>query len=313
LETKFIEGALPEGYRCEFDPYLFNEPRNLTIQSSSGWHSFYALRSEKKVARARVHFHIDKHEAHSPHKNPFGSFEFSEGMAPKEFYDFIRWVEAQLIVRGVKRIEIKSYPHLYNSNCSSILTTFLINLGYRVKNAEVNSCIEVNPTALYQAMSSWEKRKSGQIKRTTLRFSTVPVTKIKDVFDFISSCREERKQSLSMTYGQMKTVSDLFPDKFCLFGIYENNALAAASISIMINKTILYNFYSAHAKQYDSLSPVVRLMEGIYEHCQHEKVRLIDLGTSALQGRPNFSLLDFKLNLGAYPTQKLVFEKVVVE
>jgi hypothetical protein len=187
LETKFIEGALPEGYRCEFDPYLFNEPRNLTIQSSSGWHSFYALRSEKKVARARVHFHVDKNEAHSPHKNPFGSVEFSEGMALKEFYDFIRWVEAQLIIRGVKRIEIKSYPHLYNSNCSSILTTFLINQGYRVKNAELSSCIEVSPTALYQAMSSWEKRKSGQIKRTTLRFSSVPVTKIKEVFDFMKN------------------------------------------------------------------------------------------------------------------------------
>jgi hypothetical protein len=50
-------------------------------------------------------------------------------------------------------------------------------------------------------------------------------------------------------------------------------------------------------------------MEGIYEHCQVEKIRLIDLGTSALNGRPNFGLLDFKLNLGAVPTEKLTFEK----
>lgn len=311
METKFIEGPLPEGYRCDFDPYLFNEPKNLTIQSNSGWHSFYALRSEKKVARARVHFHINDNEAISPYKNPFGSFEFSDSLPKKEFYDFIRWVEAQLTDRGIKRIEIKSYPQLYNSNGAAILTTFLLNLGYRVRNAELSACIEVSPTALYDVMSSWEKRKSGQVRRTGLRFSTIPVTRIKEVFDFISSCREERKQGLSMNYGQMKTVCDHFPDKFCLFGIYENNALAAASISILVNSKILYNFYSAHAKQYDALSPVVRLMEGIYEFCQGEKIRIIDLGTSALQGRPNFSLLDFKLNLGASPTQKLVFEKVI--
>lgn len=309
METKFIEGSLPEGFRCDFDPYLFNAPQNLKIQSLEGWHSFYALRTEKKVARARVHFHIHDGVALSPYKNPFGSFEFSESFEPRELFEFIKWTETQLKQKGVRRIEIKSYPQLYHSSCSAVLSTLLLNLDYRVMNAELSACIHVNPNTLYEVMSSWEKRKSGQIKRTALRFGTVPVTKIKEVFDFISSCREERRQKLSMTYPQMKTVCDNFPDHFLLFGVYDNNALAAASISILINKTILYNFYSAHAKQYDTLSPVVRLMEGIYEYCQMDKIRLIDLGTSALHGRPNFSLLDFKLNLGAAPTQKLTFEK----
>jgi hypothetical protein len=311
METQFIEGPLPEGYRCDFDPYFFNSPQNLTIQSLEGWHTFHALRAEKKTARARVHFHLDGKVAVSPYRNPFGSYEFSTSMVPKELFDFIRWVETRLAEKGAKKIEIKSYPALYNSSASATLLTFLVNLGYTIKNAELSACIEVSGDTLYQLMSSFEKRKSGQVKRTNLRFTTVPVSKIKEVFDFISSCREERKQSLSMTYAQMKTVCDHFPDKFCLFAVYDNNALAAACISILINKTILYNFYPAHAKQYDSLSPMVFLMEGIYEYCQGEKIRLIDLGTSALQGRPNFSLLDFKLNLGATPTHKLTFEKVL--
>jgi hypothetical protein len=310
LETNFIEGPLPEGYRCDFDSYLFNSPRNLTIQSLDGWHSFHALRAEKRTARARVHFHLEGKIALSPFKNPFGSYEFSNTIEPKELFDFMKWVEVKLVEKGAKKIEIKTYPALYDTSSSAILITFLINLGYKIKNAELSACIEVNPTSLYQLMSSYEKRKAGQIRKTNLRFATIPVNKVKEVFDFISSCREERKQTLSMTYGQMKTVCDHFPDKFCLFGVYDNSALAAASISMLVNNSILYNFYSAHAKQYDSLSPVVRLMEGIYEFCQTEKIRLIDLGTSALQGRPNFTLLDFKLNLGATPTQKLTFEKV---
>ena len=311
METKFIEGQLPEGYRCDFDCYLFNEPKNLAIQSLSGWHTFHALRSEKKTSRARVHFHVDDGAALSPFKNPFGSYEFSDAMELKEMFEFIKWVEDQLKAKHVKRIEIKSYPSLYNSRCSSILHTFLFNLGYRVRNAELSACIQVNPTSLFQIMSSWEKRKVGQIKKTSLRFATVPVSKVKEVFEFISSCREEKKQKLSLTYPQMKTVCDNFPEHFRLFGVYDNNALAAASISILVNKTILYNFYSAHAKQYDALSPVVRLMEGIYEFCQTEKIRIIDLGTSALHDRPNFGLLDFKLNLGAAPTEKLTFEKTL--
>lgn len=301
---------MPEGYRCEFDSYLFNEPKNLTIQSSTGWRSFYALRSEKKAARARVHFHVDNDVAVSPFKNPFGSFEYSETLAPRELYEFIKWTETQLHIKGVKKIEIKAAPELYNRN-TPLLSTFLINQGYKITKSELSACIEVNPTSLYQVMTSWEKRKAGQIRRSNLRFNIVPVSRLKDVFEFISSCREERKQTLSMTYGQIKTVCDHFPERFCLFGMFDNNALAAASVSILVNKSVLYNFYSAHSRQYDALSPVVRLMEGIYEYCQVEKIRLIDLGTSALKGRPNFTLLDFKLNLGASPTQKVVYEKVL--
>ena len=311
MEAKFIEGPLPEGYRCDFDSYLFNSPQNLRIQSLEGWHSFHALRPEKKVVKARVHFHLDGKIAVSPLKNPFGSYEFSDSIEPKELFDFIRWVEASLIEKGAKRIEIKTFPAMYNLSASAILLTFLTNLGYKVRNAELSACIEVSATSLYQAMSSYEKRKSGQLKRSNLRFAGVPSSKFKDVFDFISSCREERKQKMSMTFGQLKTVCDHFSDRFYLFGVYDNNALAAASISILVNQSILYNFYSAHARQYDSLSPVVRLMEGMYEFCQSEKIRIIDLGTSALKGRPNFTLLDFKLNLGAKPTEKLTFEKVL--
>jgi hypothetical protein len=311
LETKFIEGTLPDGYRCDFDSYLFNAPNNLTIQSLDGWHTFYALRTEKKVARARVHFHIQKGVALSPFKNPFGSYEFSDAMEPRELYEFIRWTEQCLQEKSVKRIGITCYPSLYHAARSAILHTFLLNQGYTIKNAELSACIRVNAHTLYQSMTSWEKRKSGQISRTHLRFSRIPISKLNEVHEFIRSCRAERKQALSMSFPQIKTVCDTFPDRFYLFGIFDNNALAAASIAILVNKTILYNFYSAHAKQYDSLSPVVKLMEGIYTFCQAEKIELIDLGTSSLHGKPNFSLLDFKLHLGATPTQKLTFEKVL--
>lgn len=309
LETKFIEGVLPEGFRCEFDSFLFNVPENLTLQSLQGWYSFYAIRTEKKVARARVHFHVQDGVARSPHRNPFGGFEFSDALEPRELFEFIRWVEARLLEKGVTRVEIKSYPLLYQSGRAAILTTFLFNLGYSVKDAEVSACIKVDTTALFARMTSWEKRKSGQLRRSNLRFAAVPVPRLQEVYDFIHACRAERKQTLSMTYPQLKTVGDVFADKLALFAVYDVNALVAAAITLRVNKTILYNFYYAHARQYDALSPVVKLMEGIYQYCQAEGITIIDLGTSSLNGKPNFTLLDFKLHLGATPTQKLTFEK----
>ena len=114
-----------------------------------------------------------------------------------------------------------------------------------------------------------------------------------------------------MTLDELMKVVAVYPDGIILFGAYQGHELAAASISLRVSKRIVYNFYSAHLRKFDFLSPVVMLMEGIYGWSQKHHVELIDLGTSSLEGQPNFSLLDFKLRLGGNPSAKLTFEKLL--
>jgi hypothetical protein len=54
---------------------------------------------------------------------------------------------------------------------------------------------------------------------------------------------------------------------------------------------------------------MVLLMNHIYKFCRSHQVELLDLGTSAINGQPNFRVLDFKLRLGAAPSMKLSFDK----
>jgi hypothetical protein len=308
VETEFTN-TLPPGHRYDFDPYVFNLPANLKLQAKDNWHSAYAIRPDKKLIRAQVHFYIDNGVASSPYKNPFGSFEFADAFTPKELFEFIRFAEGSLRSKKVTQIQIVSYPQLYNQRRSAVLHTFLINQNYLVSEAQLSACIEVSAAVLFESLSSWEKRKLRQQKKTELKFKRLPVEMLRETFDFIGSCRKERNQDLSMTIGQLEAVVKTFPDHFFLFGFFDGRSFAAASIAIRINKCILYNFYSAHSKQYDQLSPVVGLIEGMYLFCQQENITLFDLGTSALRGKPNFSLLDFKIHLGALPTPKLTFTK----
>ena len=76
-----------------------------------------------------------------------------------------------------------------------------------------------------------------------------------------------------------------------------------------MNDRILYDFYHAHPKSFDQLSPVVALVDGMYAYCQQNKFQLLDLVTSAVDGKVNFSLLNFKTQLGGQPSMKLTFEK----
>ena len=311
MEAQFYEGELPEGYRYDFDLYLFNHPTNLKLQSKTGCNSFYALRKEKKQVLAHIHFFIENKSASSPYRNPFGSLEFSTSITPKEVFDFIGWIEKKLIDKGVKEIIIKSFPVGYNPHNSSMLNTFLINHGFQIQNAELSSLIDVADKALLERMTSWEKRKLRQSDGAQLRFMPLTTDKAFDVYSFIRSCREERKQSISMTWDQVDMVVRTFSKKMFFFGVFDDQHMTAASLSFQINTKILYNFYSAHAKKYDSLSPAVMLVNGIYRFCQKEKFSFLDLGTSALKGKPNFTLLDFKMHLGAQPTSKLTFYKKI--
>lgn len=313
MEAKFYEGELPGGYRYDFDLFLFNHPNNLKLQSKSGWVSFYALREDKKLVLAHIHFFISKKNASSPLRNPFGSLEFSIAITPKEIFDFITWIEAQLLKKGIHDITIKSYPQGYNPVQAGMLSTFLFNHGFQIQAAELSSIIDVEDKALVERMTSWEKRKLRLSDGAQFRFTRLPLEKGYELYDFVRRCREERKQSISMNWDQVDMFVRTFSNHVFLFAVFENETMTAASLCIQINTDILYNFYSAHAKKYDQFSPAVQLVNGIYRFCQQSKINFLDLGTSALKGRPNFTLLDFKMHLGAKPSAKVTFYKKLTE
>jgi hypothetical protein len=112
-----------------------------------------------------------------------------------------------------------------------------------------------------------------------------------------------------MSLDELTKVTTIFPDAFFVTTVTDKDQLVAANISIQVNSRVLYNFYHDHLSSYDALSPVVLLNKGLYQICQQRKLDLLDLGTSQIDGRLNESLLNFKLKLGAQPSNKLTFVK----
>ena len=112
-----------------------------------------------------------------------------------------------------------------------------------------------------------------------------------------------------MSLQALQKVSQEFPGHFLLSVVKDGEKIVAANISIRVNSKVLYNFYHDHVNEYDAISPVVILNEGLYEYCQCEGLQLLDLGTSTRDGKVNESLLEFKIRLGAQTSRKLTFVK----
>jgi hypothetical protein len=299
--------ALPPEYKPDYTPFLFNRTAHLKLQAND-WMHFYLLRTQKPKLMAEVAFHIENDRAISPVKAPFGSFSFSERLAPQLLYSFIGECVDQLSKRGVNSISITE-PPLYYRKSGELLQTILLNQGFRVRKAEVSSGIKVDAINFEDKIEAWERRKLKQAKAKGITCKSLPITQLATVYDFILQCRRQRGNALSMTLDELSRTIASFRESFFLFAAFQDKELAAASISIQVRPDILYNFYSAHLRKFDTLSPMVLLMNHMYKFCRAHQFELLDLGTSAINGQPNFSLLDFKLRLGAVPSMKLSFEK----
>jgi hypothetical protein len=306
----FHEGLIPSGYRPDFEQTLFNQPVHRTLQAPYGWYSFYVLNKKKKKVNAAIHFYIDDGIAKSPLRNPFGSFEYSESLRPIVLFLFIEFVEAQLIAKGVTRIVIKTPPQAYHREQAALLYTFLLNNDYSVSHAEVASGIEISGN-LQTMLHRSERRKLEKAKAARLVFREVPMRQLDTIYTFIESCRLQKDYKLSLSLAELHRTVKACKDHYKLFAVFQKKQLAAASITIRVKQNILYDFYHDHALEFDQLSPVVLLVEGIYKFCLTHKITFLDLGTSAVEGTPNFPLLNFKMKLGAKPSTKLTFEKVL--
>ena len=305
----FIDGAYPKGFQKDYVTSLYNDASHRKLQNKQGWHSFHIVRKDRKKVIASIHFCIEDKVAYSPMSAPFGSFELSDSIPPSQLFKFISFCEKRLLKLGTKKILIKNFPEGYSPNWHSVLSILLFNHDYSVKDAELGAILDVDDVPFVNKVDQWERRKLKQGKKAGLKYRNILNKNLKEIFQFILSCRQERGQSLSMSFEQLnKTVTKL-NDSFYCFGVYHDKELVAASIAIKVNKNVLYNFYAAHSQSSDSLSPMVFLIDEMYAWCRLHKIKKLDLGTSALGGKPNFSLIDFKLRLGASPVMKFTFEK----
>lgn len=305
----FTDQAPPVDYREDFKASIFHDNRHLKLQAESGWRSFYVLNQKHKTIQGIVHVHVKDHVAVSPLKASFGSFAFTESLPAEIIFRFIGFVESALIALGIKQVVYTNPPTAYQADQLQLLHVLLSNAGYQIQTAEVGAVLAVSHEPLETKMDEWEVRKLKQAREAEFVFTSATVNPVDEIFQFILNARKEKGYTLSMTQVMLERTVEVFPEEFIFFEVMKGYERAAASIAIRVTDDILYNFYSAHHSRYDAWSPVVMLIDGMYGWCQQHGIRLLDLGTSALGDQPNFSLLDFKLRLGARPTSKFTFSK----
>lgn len=263
---------------------------------------------ETKKTVAQIFFNINKKKVYSPLRAPFGSLELYGNVGPKKLEELFGNIIADLKKLSVNFCQIKHYPEAYHPVATILVHQVLTKFSFR-PTAEISSIIPVDQKTFEKKIAVSQRQK---LRKSEKRFmvSQVKLTELKKIYDFISACRHERHQSLSMTFTQLKKVVYRFPKSFLLFQVADEQEMAAAAIVIKVSENILYTFYYSHEKRFNRISPVVFLISGIYRYAQEHGFAQIDLGTSMVNGGINRPLLQFKKSIGGQPSNKYIFDRI---
>lgn len=256
-----------------------------------------------------IHVQVNNGRATSPYRSPFGSFLFSEALPETVLTDFVAYCESRLIEKKVHSINLKNQPEVYAPEKNQKLVEILTRFGYSIITEETSAVLPVTNKAFESGLHKSERKRLRKCRENSLGFELMSLEQLQKIYVFLEACREEKGYSLSMPFEDIKKLAAAFPERMLLTAVIDKNQIVAANISIRVYADVLYNFYHDHASEYDHLSPVVLLNEGLYQFCQTNNIRLLDLGTSNINDQVNESLLAFKLHLGAQPSRKLTFAK----
>lgn len=246
---------------------------------------------------------------------PFGSFEFDPRVPGEAMLEFIRFVEQQLHRRNLKKVILKAPPEAHNTNVNVLLQTLLLNLGYSISVAEAGAVIDLRSIARWDEIVHPRKRRKlhqSQIAKG-FEFRELDHRYVREVYRFIEDIRKTKAYKLSISMEDLEKTFAALPNDYKLFGVFQGNNMVAAAVEVRVTDKILYHFISDYVRDKEQSKPGLLLMDGIVRYCKVHNIDVLDLGTSATDGKPNFSLIDFKTELGGLLTSKFTFEKILSE
>lgn len=307
----FYEGVLPPDIVKAYEPPLYQWQAFRFLHDPGAWMSFYLIDDKKKIALAEIHFFLDAGQAISPFRAPFGSFDFCATLQPQVLNEFVCDVEKGLVNAGVTGMTIKNPPLGYAPESLSLLETIMFNNGYHVVSSELSTLIPVTQAPFVSRIRVSERLRIRQALERGCVLRLLPLQRLGDVYRFLSAHHGGKGYTTSVTLAEFERTVALCPERFLLFVVVLDEKIIAASISIRFQEGKLYNFFANHDPAFNQISPMVLLLDGLYECCRQNGMTLLDLGTSALNGKPNYPLLDFKMRVGGIPSSKLTFHKKV--
>lgn len=292
--------------------FFFNEEAQLRQQDSGSFHLLTALNTHTHQADARCAVFVDNELASSPKLAPFGSVEFIDALPERTLIELLDTLEEQVRRMELPLLRLTNYPHCYAPRQANRLVRELQRRQYQLVDELVNFHFNVTPEPLCGRMHASERRRLAKCRRAGFEVGRWASPPVDEVVQFIQRSRNQQNYPLTINPERLAYLLEHFPEQYLVLVVRDGPDIAALTVAVQVRHDILYNFLPAANLAYRPYSPAVLLTQGLYAYCQQQGITLLDLGVAVDEHRrPKPSLMQFKRNLGAHESPKMVWEKRV--
>lgn len=300
----FVENNAPLPVR--HSGVLFNSREFLQID---GKRQILNLGYESKgVSALNITFDIKDNQATSLPGCPYSGVVFLAVVTPSDFNGFLRKVCQHLKARGVEEILIKQSPvFAWDRLCSGADETF-IEAGFEQAQVEINHHIPLGQSDYLSSIHSMQRRKIKKCMEHQLIFKEEKHHILAQAHQFIEHCRNQQGLPVNISLGQLAKTVETLPNYYRIFTIRnQKNSIIAATITVKISDSIVYNYLPAFDREYKVYSPLTLLTFQLHERLGQEGFKYLDLGISSIEGKPQKNLITFKQRMGAIASRRVVY------
>jgi len=291
---------------------IFNTSEFFNLHKKGRAFYFQLCLGDPRQSVGVVHFtEIEPGSFRSPRRGTFGGFEFNRPVRVEVIERFVDEVEQVLKENGARRIELLDPPAYFDACNAGVLANVLCRRGYVPQIPDLAYLLRIDGGPLWEKLKPSRRQRINRCQLQGITAAQVGPDRQKEVYDVIVENRNTRHFPVTMSYDAIQEMVHGFPDRMLFFGAFDGSKMIASSICVKVNSSVLYVFYWGDLSGYEHLSPVTLLAQCIYDNAQQARFNLVDFGTATRGGVPIYGLINFKREIGCFPSPKPTYVKLL--
>jgi len=296
---------------ADFDVYLYLTPLHVQTQTSRQVNFFFLYRQKDLIIPIAIFQCCDyDNNWFSPFRAPFGSIQCHANCTIAEIDFFLKCISSYVQKQRGLKLVIQHYPDCYRETPIDLANEIYLPNGFKVIGELNNQSIPVSSKMFSEVICRMERRRLNKCVNSHFISKIESDIQAKEIYNFLFRCRSKKGYSISLTEANLEKLLVTFRNEIIVFSVKKDNLIVALSVTVRVNKKVLYNFLTDSLPEFNTYSPAVLLTQRIYNYCQDQKIQVLDLGTSVdHHGTEKAGLVRFKENLGGVRGRKLTFSK----
>lgn len=244
-----------------------------------------------------------------PYSSPFAMIEVFKGDKNEELEEYLNEIDSFCADNSIKEARLILPPMIYDETSITKWLAALSREGFLVDEVGLNFHIEIGSENDYlkKLQRNGKKNLKNALSRDYKMHLCLTEEEKKIAYDIIQKNRDSKGYYLSMSWDDVrKTISNVEHD-FHILTIDDQDIAAAIVFKVTDDIWQVVYWGEIPGREFDR--PMNYLPYALHEFYAGRGIRILDIGPSMWEGKPNYGLCNYKESIGCDVSSRFIMRK----